>query len=132
MDSDEARAKVYHPVIDRVVAEHLGGHGAVVTLRRIVELPGCDALTRLLHEAAQYAADRHQQLARRVRTLGADLRAAAVEMAEGRCAEPLLTGRHDELLALASRHRDALAHLDSLARAVSERATTPDEPRPRP
>ena len=89
-------------------------------------------MIRLLHETAQYAADRHQQLARRVRTLGADLRAAAVEMAEGCCAEPLLTGRHDELLALASRHRDALAHLDSLARAVSERATTPDEPRPRP
>ena len=88
----------------------------------------CDALTRLLHEAAQYAADRYQQLARRIRTLGTDLLAAAVEMAEGRCAEPLLTGRHDELLALASRHRDPLTHLDSLARAVSERAATRNEP----
>lgn len=124
---DTEQSKVYHPVIDRILAEHLGGTGAVSTLRRIAELPGCDALTRLLHEAAQSAAVRYQQLARRIRTLGTDLLAAAVEMAEGRCAEPLLTARHDELLALAARHRDALTHLDSLARAVAERAATPTE-----
>lgn len=119
---------VYHPVIDRILAGHLDGLGAVATLRRIAVLPGCDPLTLLLHQAAQNAAERERQLARRIRHMGADLLAAAVEMAEGRCAEPLLAGRHDELLALAVRHRDALTHLDSLARAVAGRMATPTEP----
>jgi hypothetical protein len=119
---------VYHPVIDRILAEHLGGPGAVTTLRRIAALPGCDPLTRLLHQGAQSATERDRQLRRRIRHMANDLHAAAVELAEGRCAEPLLTGCHDELLALAARHRDALTHLDSLARAVAERAAAPAEP----
>jgi hypothetical protein len=115
-------AQVYHPAIDRILTGLLGSAEAVARVRRTATDGTADPLTGLLHDAALRARERDLQLARMIRHAISDLQAAQAELAEGRSAEHLLIGRHDQLVVLADRHHDALAHLEALARAA---ATTP-------
>lgn len=112
-------APIYHPAVDHILTRLLGSSGAVADLRRTAGTSGCDALTALLHEAALRAGERDLQLARKIKHMRSDLEAAAQEMAAARPAGHLLTGRHDELLVLATRHHDALTHLEKIAQAYS-------------
>jgi hypothetical protein len=117
MTETPAPTPVYHPAVDRVLTRLLGDPGAVAELRRTAEARGCEPLASLLHDAALRAGERDLQLARKIKHMLADLRAAAEEIADARPAEHLLTGRSDELLTLAARHHDALTHLEQLAQA---------------
>ncbi|WP_034261781.1 hypothetical protein [Actinospica robiniae] len=118
MTGTPAPATVYHPAIDLILTRLLGREGPA-NLRQEAETPGCDPLTALLHDAAVRAGERQLQLARRIKHTIGDLQAAAQELADARPAEHLLTGRHDELLALAARHHDALDRLETTTRAYS-------------
>lgn len=118
MTSTPTPAPVYQPAIDLVLARLLGREGPA-HLRRAAETPGCEPLTKLLHETALRAGERHLELARRIRHTISDLQAAAEELADARPAEHLLTGRLDDLLALAARHHDALDRLETTARAYT-------------
>jgi len=111
-------AQVYHPAIDRVLTSCLGSADAVARVRCAAADGTADTLTGLLHDAALRARERDIRLTRMIRHAISDLQAAETELAEGRSAEHLLTGRHDQLLVAANRHHDALAHLETLARAT--------------
>jgi hypothetical protein len=73
----------------------------------------------VLHDAALRARERDIQLTRMLRHAISDLQSAQTELAEGRSAEHLLIGRHDQLAILAHRHHDAMTHLETLARAAA-------------
>jgi len=125
MTDTPAPAAVYHPAIDLILTRLLGREGPA-ELRRRAEAPGCEPLTALLHDAALRAGERHLQLTRKIKHTICDLEAAAEELADARPAEQLLTARHDDLLALAARHHDALDRLKATARAYSAaRASQP-------
>lgn len=117
MTGTPAPTPIYHPAVDRILARLLGDTGEVAELRRAAEAPDCEPLTSLLHDAALRAGERDFQLTRKIKHTLADLKSAAAEVADARPAEHLLTGRHDELLALAARHHDSLTHLGKLAQA---------------
>jgi hypothetical protein len=113
----------YHPAVTRMLGRYLDAD-AQERLRQGARTDD-GALATLLHTAALRASERHDQLARAIKHARSDLRAAAEELADGRCAEHVLTGRGNELLVAAHRHHDALAHLIAIADAFT---TAPAEP----
>lgn len=115
MSATPAPASIYHPTVDRILIRHLGTPAALDRLRRDAEAAKTDLLSRLLHLAALRLAERDIQLTRTIRHTLTDLEAAATELADGRCAEQVLTGRGDQLAILAHRHRDALDQIEPLA-----------------
>lgn len=126
MNTAAQTAQVYHPAIDRILTWRLGSAEAVARIRRTAANGTADALTGLLHDAALRARERDIRLTRMIRHAISDLQAAEAELAEGRSAEHLLIGRHEELLVLANRHHDALAHLEALARAAAVTTASTD------
>lgn len=119
---------VYHPSVDRILIRHLGTPAAVASLRRDAEAAETDLLSRLVHQAALKLAELSLQLTRAIRHTQTDLEAATVELADGRCAEPLLTGRSDQIAILAHRHRDALDRIEPLAQLWTTSRTGDGEP----
>ena len=113
----------YHPAVTRMLGRYLDAD-AQERLREGARAED-GALATLLHAAALRASERHNQLARAIKHARSDLRAAAEELADGRCAEHVLTGRGDEVLVAAHRHHDALAHLIAIAEAFT---VAPGEP----
>lgn len=128
MNATPAPAPVYHPTVDRILIRHLKTPAALVRLRDDAEAPETDLLSRLLHIAALKLAERDLQLTRAIRHTQRDLEAAATELADGRCAEQVLTGRGDQLAILAHRHRDALDRLEPLAQLWAAGRTETGEP----
>ncbi|MEY9861391.1 hypothetical protein ABH935_007032 [Catenulispora sp. GAS73] len=126
MTTASARPCLYHPSVDRILINNLGDRSAVQALRRAAETPGCDPGTELLHAAALRTGEMAKRLDQKLRHAIGDLQAAAIEIADGRAAEHLLTGRSDELLVLAHRHHDAATWLETVARAwARHRIQTP-------
>jgi hypothetical protein len=121
-------ALVYHPTVDRIVIRYLRTPAAPTRLRRDAESSKTDLLSRLLHLEALRLAERDIQLTRAIRHTQTDLEAAATELADGLCAEQLLTGRSDQLAILAHRYRDALDHLEPLAQLWASDRTDSGEP----
>lgn len=128
MPTKPAPASVYHPTVDRILIRHLKTPAALARLRDDAEAPETDLLSRLLHLAALKLAERDVQLTRTIRHTQTDLEAAATQLVDGRCAEQVLTGRGDQLAILAHRHRDALDHLEPLARLWASDRTDTGEP----
>jgi hypothetical protein len=112
--SPTAAPEVYHPVVDRILRRFLAP-GDLPTLRAMGEAAHADPLSQLTHDAALKVRERDFRLARMIKHVLADLTAAAEEVAGGRPAEHLLSGRHDELPVLAHRHHDAISNLEKLA-----------------
>lgn len=122
---------VYHPTVDRVLIRHLGTPAALDRLRSDAEAAEPDPLSQLLHLAALHLTERDIQLTRAIRHTQTDLVAAATELADGRCAEQVLTGRGDQLAILAHRHRDALDRIGLLAQLWANARSTAPHPRAR-
>ena len=123
-----APASVYHPTVDRILIRHLGSPAALDRLRSDAEAAETDLLSRLLHLAALWLAERDIQLTRAIRHTQTDLEAAATDLADGRCAEQVVTGRGDQLAILAHRHRDALDQIEPLAQLWASDRTDNGEP----
>jgi hypothetical protein len=119
---------VYHPAVDRVLVRFLKSRTAVARLRHDAEAAEPDLPTQFLHAAALHLAERDIQLSRTIRHTRSDLEAVATELAEGRCAEHLLTGRGDQLAILAHRHRDALDRIETPAQLWARDRTENGEP----
>lgn len=130
MTSNSGTTPVYHPAIDRILAERLGSLGAVAEVHRAAQGTRPDPMTSLLHQAALLAGEHHIRLERRIRHTHNDLHTAAEELAACLPTEHLLTARHEELVVLAHRHHDAIIALKKTATAyaATPRAQAPDRP----